>query len=419
MIVARPRVAVIDFVTTGDPALVPPGLGAWAAENVAPYLCPPYDVADRGEVYWYMGRLGLTLRDVVVDPLARLYLGRALNARFVVLGTLRATPAGLDVMGYLIDTEAGVELNRGGILARDRGELKCRLGELARWLLLDPAERLRHEAEAAQAQALLVQAEAAARQSNFGLAIELTKRAGHKTPGIRVEVMLNQYDRQAQLAALEAQRRADWERQQAVAAASIRRQQELAAAAEAARLAAARQAAAIGEAERRRQREQAHAQLLAQARAARDAQNFTVAAQLYDSALGIDRRDDVVRELAVTRARAEEQARTRAAEEAAAREAAVRQQREAELARVQAQLDAERQQRAAAEQARRQAREQADAREYARLLDEAQRFQAKGQYRPGRAGPADGQAAAADRRGRPAVDRGVGRTSEGARAEAR
>src|SRR5205085_10360030 len=48
VVVARPRVAVLDFVAVGDPAFVPPGVGAWAAEQLAPYLCPPYDVADRG-----------------------------------------------------------------------------------------------------------------------------------------------------------------------------------------------------------------------------------------------------------------------------------------------------------------------------------------------------------------------------------
>src|SRR5262249_59204974 len=131
VVVTRPRVAVLDFVTLGDPALVPPGLGAWAAEQFAPYLCPPYDGTDRGELYWYMGRLGLTLRDAVIDPLARLYLGRALNARFVVLGTLRATPAGLEVTTHLLDTETGARLSTVGALVRDQYELKCRLGEMA------------------------------------------------------------------------------------------------------------------------------------------------------------------------------------------------------------------------------------------------------------------------------------------------
>src|SRR5581483_10469178 len=157
----------------------------------------PYDAVDRGEVCWYMGRLGLTLRDVVIDPLARLYLGRALNARFVVLGTLRPTPAGLNVVAHLLDTETGARLGTAEAVVRDQYELKCRLSELARWLLLDPAERARREAEAAQEQALLLQAQQAARQSNLTVASELTKRAGQKRPSIQVEVFLQQFGRQA------------------------------------------------------------------------------------------------------------------------------------------------------------------------------------------------------------------------------
>jgi tetratricopeptide (TPR) repeat protein len=379
VVVARPRVAVLDFAALGDPALVPPGLGAWAAEQMAPYLCPPFDPADRGEVYWYMGRLGLTLRDAVIDPLARLYLGRALNARYVVLGTLRATPAGLEVAAHLLDAETGARLATAESVARDRADLKCRLGELARWLLLDPAERARLQAEAAQTESLVLQAQQAARQSNFTLAVELSKKAGHKHLSLHVGVLLEQFDRQAQFAALEAQRRAEWERQQALAAEAVRRQQELAAAAEAARVIAAQQAAAVAEAERQRQREVAYAQLLAQARAASEARNFTVAVQFFDSALGIQRRDDVLREMALVRAQAEEQTRVRAAEEAAAREAALRRQREAELAQVRAQVEAERQRRAAEELARRQVQEQADQREYQRLLDESKQLMARGQ----------------------------------------
>jgi colicin import membrane protein len=381
-IVVTPRLAVLDFVAAGDPSLVSSGLGAWAAENVSPYLSPPYDLADRGEVYWYMGRLGITLKDAVCDPLARLYLGRALNVRYVVLGTLRATPAGLEAVAHLLDTETGIEVNTAAATARDRGELKCRLGEMARWLLLDPAERLRREAEAAQTAALLAQADAAARQSNFTLAIELTTKAGHRTPGIRVDLLLSQYNRDAERAALEAQRRAAWEQQQALSADAARRQQELCAAAEAARLAGAKQAIAVTAGERQMQREKACQQLVAQANAARDAQEFTIAAQLYESALTINRRAGVQGDLEKVRARAEEQARARAAVDDAVRDSARRQERAVEMARVQAQLDADRRQRAAAEQTRRQAQEQADAREYARLLNEARQFQAKGLWDP-------------------------------------
>src|SRR5262249_17032774 len=73
----RPRIAILNFVVSGDPAVLPPGLDAWVADNIAPYFCPPYEVIDRGEVFWYMGRLGMTLRDLLVDPAARRYLGRA------------------------------------------------------------------------------------------------------------------------------------------------------------------------------------------------------------------------------------------------------------------------------------------------------------------------------------------------------
>jgi hypothetical protein len=375
----QPRAAVLDFVALDAPAGAPPvtdrGLnttGVWAAETIAPYLSPPYELADRGEVSWYMGRLGLTLRDAVCDPMARLFLGRALNVRFIVLGSLRTTPAGLEVVAHLLDTETGAELNTATAVVRDRGELKCRLGEIARWLLLDPAERLRREAEAAQAQALLAQAEVAARASNFTLAIDLTRQAGHKTPGIRVEVLLDQFDRDAQRAALDAQRQASWQRQQALAAAAGRRQQELATAAEAARVAAAQQAASAAAAERQQLREAACRQLIAQARAARDAQNFPVAVQMYESALAINRRAGVATELAAVKTRADEQARARENAEAAVREAAQMQQRMAELARVQAKVGDERKQRAAAELARRKLQEEADAKTRA-AAEDAQR----------------------------------------------
>jgi tetratricopeptide (TPR) repeat protein len=377
-----PRLAVLDFVAAGEPSLVAPGLGQWAAENIAPYLSPPYDVADRGEVYWYMGRLGMTLKDAVCDPLARLYLGRALNVRYIVLGTLRATPAGLETVAHLLDTETGIEVNTAAATARDRGDLKCRLGEMARWLLLDPAERIRREAAAAESAALIAQAEAAARQSNFTLAIELTTRAGSRTPGIRVDLLLNQYNRDAERAVLEAQRRADWERQQAFAAEAARRQQELCVAAEAARVAATKQAVAISAAERQQQREKACQDLIVRAKAAREAREYTVAAQLYESALAMNRRAGVQGDLDEVKARSEEQARARAAMDDAVRDSARRQERAIELARVQAQLEADRKQKAAAEQARRVAQDQADAKEYARLLDEARQFQAKGLWDP-------------------------------------
>jgi len=353
-IAVRPRLAVLDFVALGNPAAIPNGAGSWTAEQLAPYLCPPYDAADRDELYWYMGRLGLTLRDVVIDPLARLYLGRAMNVRFFVLGTLRATPGGIDVAAHLLDAETGARLGTAETRVANQRELKLQLAELAHCLLLDPDERARQQAEAARVQTLLAQAQQQANESNWSVALNLVTDAGRILPGnVQVQVLFQQFDRKARQAEIEAARRAELQRQQALVAEAQRRQRELAQAAEAARVAAAQQAAAVAAAERQRQRDVAHTQLVAQARAARDAQNLVAAAQLFDSALAIQRRDDIAQEVAAVRTRIAEQARVRAAEEAATRERALREQREAELVKARAQIEAERQRRAAEDVARR------------------------------------------------------------------
>src|SRR5205807_1004490 len=67
----RPRIAVLSFAVRGDPAVVPPGLGPWTAENITPYFYPAYELVDGGEVNWYMGRMGMTFRDLLTDPSAR------------------------------------------------------------------------------------------------------------------------------------------------------------------------------------------------------------------------------------------------------------------------------------------------------------------------------------------------------------
>ena len=96
----------------GDPDVVPPVLGPWTADNLAPYFCPPYDVVDRETVCWYMNRLGLSLRDVLTDPVARRWLGRALGVRFFVLGDVRQT-ASFVVTTHLVDAECGYRIRLG------------------------------------------------------------------------------------------------------------------------------------------------------------------------------------------------------------------------------------------------------------------------------------------------------------------
>ena len=191
-------------------------------------------------------------------------------------------------------------------MARDRGELKCRLGEIARWLLLDPAERIRREAEAAQAETFLVaQAETAAKQSNFTLAIELTKKAGHKTPGIRVELLLNQFDRQAQAAAAGgpaaggsgSSSRSSWPPTRSAGSRSWPPPPKPPASPPRPTVAAWPPPSG------RQQRQQACQQLIVQARAAKKYENFTLAVQCYERALALNRKAGVAGELAEVKAR--------------------------------------------------------------------------------------------------------------------
>src|SRR5207248_130106 len=107
-----PRIAIVDFVVVGDPFLVPPGLGWWTPSSLAPYFSPPYEVVERGELYWWMNRMGMSVRDLMVDPYARRWLGRALNVRYFVFGTITQT-ASFNVDTYMVDAENGYLNGRG------------------------------------------------------------------------------------------------------------------------------------------------------------------------------------------------------------------------------------------------------------------------------------------------------------------
>src|SRR5262249_5041053 len=98
----RPRLIVFNFLVHCEPGLVPPAARDWAADPFASYCGTAYEVVERGEVCWYMGRLGITMRDVLVDVSARRALAQALNVRFFLYGAIRQT-ASFDVTTHLID----------------------------------------------------------------------------------------------------------------------------------------------------------------------------------------------------------------------------------------------------------------------------------------------------------------------------
>jgi tetratricopeptide (TPR) repeat protein len=383
VIVVQPRIAIFNFAEIGDPRVVRPGLGLWTAQQLAPYFSPAFEVADPGEVYWYMGRLGMTQRDLLTNPWARRWLGRALNVRYFVFGTLRET-ASFDVNTYLIDAEYGWLQGNGRIHVRGPRELKLRLGELAQLTQMDPHERARFIAENLRYQKLLIQAQQRLDQRDFQIAINIFHDALKVRPNsVEVLVHLGKARQLAEQAALQAERQRALEFHRAKEAEQQRRQFELARAADLARLRALDQGRALADAERRRiedERLRAHNRLIAEARLALKIGNFQVSVKTFESALALRASDDIHRELAVARAGAEAAARERALREQAEREAALRRQREDELTQARRQLDKERRRQEAEQQARLKAQDERDRAAYQQAFDEGQRLFAKAKY---------------------------------------
>src|SRR5207247_754731 len=131
-LIVRPRMAILDFLVVGNPVAVPPYLSWWTPESLAPYFGPEYLVADRSELFWWMGRLGITPFDLLNDPVARLYLGRAMNIRYFLFGNLVQTGS-FYVTTYVVDAEYGFLVSSARIHVSRLPELKNRLSELA-WL---------------------------------------------------------------------------------------------------------------------------------------------------------------------------------------------------------------------------------------------------------------------------------------------
>lgn len=387
VVLAPPRLAIVDFAVLGEPIVVPPYLGRWTPQYLAPYFAPSFEVVDRGEMYWYMGRMGLSVQDLMLDPYARLWLGRALNVRYFLFGSLRQT-ASFDATTHLVDAESGYLTGAGRIHVRTPLELKLRLGELARLTLMNQVERQRYLQEDQRIATLLVQAETERGRGKFDLASNLLRDALKIRVGnVQILVQLNDINERARREALENSRRREQERMQLEAAAFHRRQVELARAAEFARIQAAQQQAAFNEAERqrwlderRRQQDIAQAGLLAQARIAIKGKNFAIGLQLFDSAQGIRPNEAGYKEMALARADADRAGAARAEAERQARELAMQRQREAELARARQQLEEDQRRRALEEEARRKAQEKADQVAFQNLFDEGQRQLNKENY---------------------------------------
>lgn len=373
----RPRLAVFTFVP-GNVKLVPSAMGDWAADSISPYLTSRYELIDRGEACWYMGRLGITMADLLRDSGARVALARALNARYFLFGTIEPT-ASFNVATHLVDADTGVRTGTGAIHVKDQGELKLRVSELVDQMGLKPDEQKAIARQAAATEKALADAR--------GLLVSNPKQAADiadaalKTAPNNVALLALREDarRRNQLLLFETQRRDEAVRRAAALEGAKKRQEELAKQGALARLEAERAAAArdkAGADAQKVQRDRAAEQLRAQAKQALMKGDPARAAQLMQSAVALKPADEYYRELGEARAAADKARQLALEAEQKKREQALAAQRDAALKR----LEAERKTRELADAEARKAQEARDLALHNDLIKQAQTLLTKKEY---------------------------------------
>ncbi len=367
VVVPRPRVAVFNFLIDSPPGLVPAGCDNWAADQLAGCFAAQYEVIDRGEVCWWMGRLGITMRDVLNDPASRVALAQSLNARFFIFGAMQHT-ASFNVTTHVIDAQTGAKTGGGAIHVQDHAEMKLRMQELVAQATGTPAQAKQLAQDSRESEKAVNDARKLLQAGKYAEASAVAKSGLQKSPNnAALKSLETEADQKAEKARLEAARKQEAARQAAQAEAVRKKQQELAKQAEAARLRAQQEAKAQDDAAKRAreaQKERAFGDLLTQARAAAKAGNTAQAVSLYDSALALKSDPAAVRERDQVKGSAAQAAKAKADAEKAQHEAEAAKQREAALAAARAKVDAEKRQRdaeAAAKQKAQEAQARADA----------------------------------------------------------
>jgi tetratricopeptide (TPR) repeat protein len=364
VVVVRPRIAVFNFLVDAPPGLVPAGCDNWAADQLSACFASQYEVIDRGEVCWWMGRLGITMSDVLNDPSARVALAQPLHACFFVFGGMRHT-ASFDVTAHMMDAQTGAKTGGGLIHVQDHAEMKLRMQELVAQATGTPAQAKQLAQDGRECEQAVNDARRLLQAGKYAEASAAARAGLQKYPNnVALKSLQAQADQHAGKAALEAARQQQAARQAALADAARKQQQELAKQAEAARVRAQQEATSRDEAAKRAQeaqKQRAFDDLIGQARSAAKAGNAQQAGSLYDSALALKNDPAVTRERDQVKASVAQAAKARADAEKAQHEAEVKRQQEAALAAARAKVEAEKKQREAEAVARQKAeREAAD-----------------------------------------------------------
>jgi hypothetical protein len=375
----RPRLIIFNFLVNSEPGLVPPAVGDWAADHFGSYCGASYEIIERGEVCWYMGRLNITMKDVLYNPAARRALSQALGVRFFLFGTIEQT-ASFNVTTHMIDAETGARTGSGMIHVQDHNEIKLRMQELVRQTGAGAQEQAQLARAGAATEKALTEARQQLAAGDPARSAVTARAALQVAPGnVALLALAQQAEQQKKQADLDAARRAVAQRASADAEAGRRKQQELAKQAEALRLQAEIAGKSRDEAARRaleEQKQRVAARLGAEAMAATQKGDYRQAAVTLRGAVALKSDDGMLRELAQAKAKAGEAARQRAAADSVQRAAETK--RLAEMAA--AKVADERRRKTAEDAERRKIQETRDQSEYARFMAQAKDAAAKKQY---------------------------------------
>jgi hypothetical protein len=374
-IYVKPRVAVFNFAMFTDPRLLPAGFTDWVSAYYAQQFAPWYDVIDRGELFWHMGRLGLTVNDVLTNYQARRWLAQALDVRFFIFGTIQQT-ASFDVSSHIVDAETGQRTGTAKMHVQDHNEMKLRMAELVQQLRGDPNQSATLVQNAQTNERQLNDLRRLLREGKAGEAVQLG-RTGLKTRpnDVALRTLVLQAEKQAQQKAAADQAQQNMAKRQAELLAAKKKQDALALAAELARLKAeevTRNRTDAGKLAEETKRDKAQTQLLAQADIALKKKDFNQAISLLQSAVALKPTDENRRQLAQAKALQEGAEKLRLAEDKKLRDAEKKKLEEAELAKVRAQLEEQKKAELAAEAKRRKEQEARDEAAQAKLLENAQ-----------------------------------------------
>jgi tetratricopeptide (TPR) repeat protein len=379
----RPRLVVFNFLVNADPGFVPPSFGDVASDHFGSCFGATYEIVDRGEVCWYMGRLGITMRDVLINPGARIALAQALNVRYFAYGVIQQT-ASFNVTTHLIDAETGARQGGGDIHVQDHQELKLRMNELVKQTVAKPGEQAKLQQAGKENEKLLNDARKMFEAGKYAGAATASREGLKRMPNsVAFQQLLQQSESAEQKAKLEEARKLDAAKRQAEAAAAMKKQQELTQQAEIARKKAEEEAKSKDAPARRTQEQQklrAYGTLIQQARQATQQGNHAQALSLLQSAASLQPTESVNRDLAAAKAKLEEANKAKLAQEQAAREAALKKQRDEEVAKARAKVEEERKRREAEDAVRRKDQETRDHARAAAFLEQGIQQLSKQQY---------------------------------------